>query len=202
MALLRQHSWFDLSNDRRTQRRARIEVQGTLFFPEENYEEKCLVLDLSPDGAGLKSSCSAALGTQVVLLVQGLGRYEGTLVRHNRIHVGVQFKYSEAMRARVAEKIATYLEFGSSRTTPTRTHVRIAVGAMRRQFVLDSGETNDCEIIDIALSGIAFKASVRPSVGESLFFGKSAAVVVRHTKDGFAVAFSDPSKPKPPQFTT
>jgi hypothetical protein len=183
---------FDPRKDMRAQARARLEVHGTLFLPEEKYEQKCLVLDLSPDGAGLKSTCTAALGTRVVLHVQNLGRYEGTLIRHDRIYVGVQFKFSEAKRARVAEEIAAYVEGRSSPLTSTRTNARIAAMTIPNKFSLASGETGDCEIIDIALSGVAFKAVVRPVVGEHLFFGNSTAVVVRHTEDGFAVAFSEP----------
>jgi PilZ domain len=202
MALLRRQSRFDARKDDRAQRRTRIDVQGTIYLPEKTYEEKCLVLDLSPDGAGLKSTCTAVPGTHVVLVVHGLGRYGGILVRHDRIHVGVQFKYSEVKRQRVAETIAAYLEHGSSYPTLERTHTRVAPGAIQRKYVLESGESNDCEITDIALSGIAFKAAVRPSVGARLFFGKSAAVVVRHTKEGFAVVLSGPREPKQSQFVT
>ena len=198
MALLRPiHSGlFDPSKDMRVQRRTRLEVQGTIFLPDEKYEEKCLVLDLSPDGAGLKSTCSAAIGTRVILHIQGLGRYEGTLIRHDRVRVGVQFKYSEAKRARIAETIAAYLECGPSSPTSGRTDPRMAVSAIPHKFVLASGETNECEIVDIALSGIAFKAAVRPAIGERVVFGNSAAVVVRHTNDGFAVALSALSESK------
>jgi hypothetical protein len=202
MALLRRQCRFDARKDKRAQRRTRIDVQGTIYLPEKMYQEKCLVLDFSPDGAGLKSTCTAVPGTHIVLVVQGLGRYDGILVRHDRIHVGVQFKYSEVKRARIAERIAAYLEYGSSNPTLEWTHVRVAPGAVQRKFVLGSGESNDCEITDIALSGIAFKAAVRPPLGERLFFGKSAAVVVRHTKEGFAVVLSGPRESKQSKFTT
>jgi hypothetical protein len=196
MALLKRSVRFDLSSDRRAQRRTSVEVKATIYFTKEKYEEKCLVLDLSPDGAGLKSTCSASVGTHVVLVIEGLGRYEGALIRHDRIYVGVRFKYCELKRARIAERIAAYVERGSSYPTSARAQERIAPSVIQHKFVLESGDIHDCEILDIALSGIAFKAVVCPPVGERLFFGKSAAVVVRHTKDGFAVALSNASEPK------
>jgi hypothetical protein len=196
MALLKHPIRFDLSRDRRIQRRTRVEVKGTIYFIEAKYEEKCLVVDLSPDGAGLKSTCSAALGSHVILVIEGLGRYEGTLVRHDRVYVGVRFKYCELKRARIAKRIAAHVEYGPSYQTSARAHERIAPSAVHHKFVLESGESSDCEMVDIALSGIAFKSKVCPPVGERLFFGKSAAVVVRHTKDGFAVALSHASEPK------
>ena len=128
MALARpaHNQLFDPRKDMRANARTRLEVQGTIFLPEEKYEHKCTVLDLSPDGAGLKSTCTAALGTRVVLHIQNLGRYEGTLIRHDRVHVAIQFNFSEAKRTRVAEVIAAYVEGRSSPVTSTRTHARIA----------------------------------------------------------------------------
>ena len=179
----------------RARRRTRLKVQGKIFFPEKRYEEECLVLDMSPDGAGLKSACSAALGSSVVLYVDGLGRFEGTIIRHDRLHVGVQFEYSKTTRERIAERIADYLKHGTSTHKSTRDSSRQAVAAAPHSFMLESGQAHPCDILDIALSGVSFKATAGPAIGERVFFGKSAWVVVRHTDVGFTVAFSDPGEP-------
>ena len=191
MALVKreQDALFDPRNDMRAQRRTRLELQSKLFNPKNQCEETCLVLDLSPNGAGLKTGCTAPLGLLVVLHVNDLGRFEGTIVRRNRLYIGVQFKYSESARERIAGKIANYLEHGTSIYTPTRNSGRHAVAGLRHSFALASGKICPCEIIDIALSGISVKASVRPAVGERLFFGKTEVAVARHTEVGFAVGF-------------
>lgn len=62
------------------------------------------------------------------------------------------------------------------------------------QFVLTSGQSRDCEIVDIALSGASLRTDVRPPVGETIMFGKTTAIVVRHTKCGIAVSFQDNSE--------
>ena len=186
---LEQDALFDPRNDMRAQRRTRLELKGKLFNPENQCEEACLVLDLSPNGAGLKTGCGAPLGLRVVLHVDELGRFEGTIVRRNRLYVGVQFKYSESGRERVAERIASYMEHGTTIHTSTRDSGRFAVAGLRHSFALASGQISPCEIVDIALSGISVRASVRPGVGEHLFFGKTEVVVSRHTDVGFAVGF-------------
>ncbi len=173
----------------RAQERTRLELQGKLFNPINQCEESCFVLDLSPNGAGLKTACAAPTGLRVVLYVNDLGRFEGTVVRRDRLYIGVQFKYSEAARDRIAGKIASYLEHGTSTYTPTRDSGRFAVAGLRHSFTLASGQNSPCEIVDIALSGISVKASVRPELGEHLFFGKTEVVVARHTEVGFAVGF-------------
>jgi hypothetical protein len=186
---------IDPWEDRRAQRRARLEVKGTILFPDKEYEEKCLVLDLSPDGAGLKSTCSVGSGTKIVLYVDGLGRFEGKIIRQDRLHVGVQFGYSKTTRERIAELIATYLECGPFIYTSTRSRPPLSARKILHSFALEmaSGEKQACDIVDITFSGASFKTDTRPAVGERVMFGKTAAVVVRHTEIGFAVSFWDPS---------
>jgi len=88
----RNQSGFRLPRgERRARQRAPVGVKGKIFFPERKWEEECVVSDLSPDGAGLKSSCSAAIGALAVLYVDGLGRFEGKIVRHDRLRLGVKF---------------------------------------------------------------------------------------------------------------
>jgi PilZ domain len=186
-----QNSVFDPWNELRAQRRTRFKIRGTILFPEKQYEQKCLVLDLSPDGAGLKSACSPVLSSRVVLYVDGLGRFEGTIIRQDRLHVGVQFKYSEAMRERIAGQISIYRQHGPLNSPATRDWPRLCAAEIPHSFVRESGQTQLCDISDIALSGASFISDIRPDVGERVFFGKAVAVVVRHTEEGFAVTFSD-----------
>jgi PilZ domain len=186
---------FDPMNDRRALRRARLTMQGKIFFKERQYEEACLVLDLSPNGAGLKSACAAELGSVVVLYVEGLGRFDGTIIRHSRLYVGVQFKYSTSSRERIANRITNYLEHGARTHAPSRNSPRIAISEAPHTFVLDSGETQACEIGDIALSGASLKTGARPAIGQRIFFGKTTARVVRHTDTGFAVMFVGTNAP-------
>jgi hypothetical protein len=168
-------------------------VKGTILFPDKEYQEKCLVLDLSPDGAGLKSTCSMALGANIVLYIDGLGRFEGTIIRQDRVHIGVQFKYSKITRGRIAELIATYLERGPFIDTSMRSRPRLTARKMLHSFALElaSGEKQACDIVDITISGASFKTDKRPALGERVMFGKTAGVVVRHTACGFAVSFWD-----------
>ena len=182
--------------ERRARPRAPVGVKGKIFFPERRWEEECVVSDLSPDGAGLKSSCSAAVGALAVLYIDGLGRFEGKIVRRDRLRLGVKFDFSEAKRARLAQMITDYVERGEIKSTSVRARSRLTGSHALHQFVLPSGQTRDCEIVDIALSGASLRTDVRPPVGETITFGKTTAVVVRHTKSGIAVSFQDNSERK------
>lgn len=179
----------DPKKEKRARHRAQVGVKGKIFFPDRQYEEECLVCDLSPDGAGLKSSCSGAAGAKVILYVDGLGRFEGTIARHDRLRVGIKFKCSDVKRARIADLIASFVELGAATSNSVRDRARQPGGVALHYFVLPSGVTTRCEIVDIALSGASLRTDERPPVGETISFGKTAAMVVRHTECGIAVSF-------------
>jgi hypothetical protein len=188
----RNQNGFRLSRgERRARQRVPVGVKGKIFFPERQWEEECVVSDLSPDGAGLKSSCSAPVGALAILYVDGLGRFEGKIVRHDRLRLGVKFGFSEAKRARLAQMIVDFVERGDIKSTSLRARSRLTGNLALHQFVLSSGQSRDCEIVDIALSGASLRTDVRPPVGETITFGKTTAVVVRHTAFGIAVSFQD-----------
>jgi len=183
--------------ERRAGKRAPVGVKGKLFFPNHRYEEECTVLDLSPDGAGVKASCSVPIGAPVVLYVDGLGRFDGSLAQRNRLRVGLRFRQSPERRAKVAERIAEYLRYGKIDNTAPRQRVRIEPGTALHNFTLQTGQLIACEVLDIALSGGSFRTSSRPAVGEKIAFGKTVAVVVRHTEAGFAAQFTGDTLPDP-----
>lgn len=193
------HTVIDPGGDRRAKKRARLELKGTIFSPDNEYEEKCLVLDLSPDGAGLKSACSMALPAHIVLYVEGMGRFEGTVIWRDRLHAGVRFKYSKITRERISELIAMYLECGPFTHTSMRRRPRLTARKIMHSFELElaSGQKQACDILDITFNGASFKADIRPALGERVMFGKTAGVVVQHTELGFMVSFRDPGNQMP-----
>ncbi len=74
---------FDPRKDMRAWAHACL-LHGKLFNPKDDREDACLVLDLSPNGAGLKSACTAGIGSRVVLHADELGRFEGAIVRREQ----------------------------------------------------------------------------------------------------------------------
>ncbi|HEY1710012.1 MAG TPA: PilZ domain-containing protein [Rhizomicrobium sp.] len=180
------------SRERRTARRTPIGLQGKLFLPERELEGDCTVLDLSSGGAGLKSSSPAGIGTRIVLYVSGFGRLEGKVIARDRLRIGVQFAFSDAKRERVDEMISAYLVQGEVNDTTLRASYRVQNLSSFKQFTLASGESEECEVLDIALSGVSLKTATRPVVGETIHFGNMTAVVVRHTEQGISVKFVGP----------
>ena len=175
--------------EKRKQKRTSLELRGKLFVPQRGVEEDCRILDLSPDGAGVKSSISAPIGTKLVLYADGFGRFEGTVIMRDRTRLGVQFQSGSAKRARTAEQILEYVINGTTTRAPLRTTMRAREFPMLHEFVLADGRHASCKVIDIALGGASLETETRPDIGEVVNFGSAAAHVVRHTELGIAVQF-------------
>ena len=175
--------------DRRKQVRYRFRLKAKLLLLASGIEEDCIVLDLSPDGAGIKCAGSVPTGAQVVLYVDGFGRFEGKVVHRDRLRLGVAFRSSKAKRERTRAQLAGP-NANAQRDKP-RTGDRAKSVPPLNHLTTADGNQADCEVLDVGLSGASFRTDARPAVGEIVAFGETTGRVVRHTALGIAVEFVD-----------
>lgn len=175
--------------DKRKRSRTPIGLNGKLLVPDRGFEDRCVVLDMSPIGAGVKSSITASIGTHVVLYVDPFGRFEGTVVERYRTRLGIQFNSGINKQDRTNEQLANYAVNGITDRQIFRSALRWKKFPSFQQFTTSDGHKFDCEVFDIAMGGASFKTDARPKVGELIDFGGTSGRVVRHTEQGIAVAF-------------
>src|SRR5205085_9399354 len=77
--------------ERRRFRRVRVDLPGRLFIPADSREARCTVVDLSPGGAAVTCDTVLEAGTNLVLYVDGFGRFEGNVVRRDGFGFGMAF---------------------------------------------------------------------------------------------------------------
>jgi signal transduction histidine kinase len=177
--------------EKRGQTRTEIGLKGKLFLPDRDSEADCRVVDFSPDGAGLKCSASARIGTRVVLYVPCFGRFDGKVVRRDRLRLGIEFQSSKVKRERTRDQLADFVSQGMTVQRPLRGKFRSREIPSLSHFIAEDGTKVDCQIVDIGLAGASFRTAERPSIGQLLAFGETAGRVIRHTKEGIAVEFVD-----------
>lgn len=170
---------------RRRERRVPIGLVGRFYLPGVGAEHVCDVLDFSPDGAGIKCEAPASVGAAIVLYLEGFGRFEGVVVRSAGPQLGIEFKSSDAKRARTARQIEGFLVGGATGAASASR----PKAALTRQFVASDGTAADCEIIGIALGSASLRTDVRPELGSHIRFGMSTGCVIRHTRVGVDVEF-------------
>jgi len=186
-----QKSVFDPKKNLRSCERSQMGIKGAIFFPERQSEEECFVFDLSPAGAGIKSACSIAPGSRTVLYVAGLGRFEGKISRRDRLRIGLQFKFTDTKRERIAAQLSAFVSQGEVGETALRVGTRVNRGSMPSSFISQSGKTHACELAELTLIGASLKTDGRPDIGEIICFGSVLARVVRHTEYGIAVNYAE-----------
>jgi hypothetical protein len=174
--------------ERRRHLRLQVDLPGKFFIPAEQREDLCRIVDLSPSGARVASDFVPANGAQLVLYIDEFGRFECDVVRTEWGHFGVVFRCSALKQARLAEQLEIIAKQEAPQSAPLRRHERRAGGELSR-FTRSSGESVHCEVLDLSLSGLSLKTTVKPPVGEVITIGQVSGRVVRHHETGIAVEF-------------
>jgi hypothetical protein len=189
-------------SERRRFKRVPVEISARLFVPSANHEAICKVLDMSPGGARIGSDVVPANGSQVVIYIDGFGRFEGKVARPVEGGFGIEFACSALKRERVAEQLTLYLNGGNIEESTLRRHDRTTTKGMAR-FTRANGDVVNCEVLDLSLSGVSLITEIRPPVGEFVLIGQMAGRVARHHGSGIGIEFIvhgetvvEPARPK------
>ncbi|HEX3430154.1 MAG TPA: PilZ domain-containing protein [Rhizomicrobium sp.] len=183
--------------ERRNHLRLQVDLSGKFFVPAEQREEPCRIVDLSPSGARVAAEFVPPTGSHVVLYIDEFGRFECDVVRSEWGHFGVVFRCSSLKQARLAEQLEIIAKQGAPQPATLRRHDRRAGGELS-QFTRSNGEAVHCEVLDLSLSGLSLKTTVRPPVGEIITIGQVSGRVVRHHESGIAVEFCGQRKGERP----
>jgi hypothetical protein len=188
--------------ERRQFLRVRVELAGRLFLPADGREARCQIVDLSPGGAQIVSEIVPPADTQVILYIDGFGRFEGAVVRPSDSSFGVRFQCSTLKREKIAEQLTIYMNRDLVEESVVRRHDRAPTKGFAR-FTRANGDLVSCEVLDLSLSGVSLKTDARPPLGEVVLIGQTAGRVVRHHEGGIAIEFvtAQPDKANPEQPT-
>jgi len=187
--------------ERRQYMRVRVELTGRLFIPADNREERCDVVDLSPGGAQIVCEIVPPADTQVIIYIDGFGRFEGGVARPAERSFGVRFQCSAMKREKIAEQLTLYMNRDIVDETVVRRHDRAPTRGFAR-YTRANGDIVNCEVLDLSLGGVSLKTDTRPPLGETVLIGQTAGRVVRHHENGIALEFvnaqSEKSAPEKP----
>jgi hypothetical protein len=174
--------------ERRRFRRVRVDLPGRLFTPSDGQEARCTVQDMSPGGAAISCELVPEHGTQVILYVDGFGRFEGTVARREGQGFGVQFTCSAAKRERIVEQLTLFLNKVLVDDSVLRRHDRTQHKGFAK-FTRADGQIVPCEVLDISVGGVSLKTDVKPLIGEFVLIAQVAGKVVRHHENGIGIEF-------------
>jgi hypothetical protein len=174
--------------ERRRFKRVRVELLGRLFTPADGTEARCQICDLSPGGAAIACELMPVPGTQVILYVDGFGRFEGQVMRLDDGTFGVHFACTALKRERTAEQLTLFLNKDLVDESSLRRHERTSHKGFAK-FTRADGQIVHCEVMDISASGVSLKTDVRPAIGEFVLIAQMAGRIARHHEQGVGIEF-------------
>jgi hypothetical protein len=174
--------------ERRRFRRVPVNLPGRLFVPADSREATCKITDMSPGGASVECDCIPEDGSQIVLYIDGFGRFEGTVARQDEQGFGVRFVSTALKRERTAEQLTLLMNKSLIDEIDLRRDDRTPTKALTR-FTRCDGTLTDCEVIDLSASGISLRTEIKPPIGEFILVGQLAGRIARHHKDGIGIEF-------------
>jgi hypothetical protein len=166
------------------------------FMRENRHEYPCKLNDISVGGAAIMAPVVVEPGERIVAYFDHIGGLEGTVVRVFEGGFALQFKITPHKR----EKLAAQLTWLINRTVLTgieqRRHERYPARDKDITVLLETGESIECRLIDVSISGASLKTEVRPRIGSELTLGKLRCRVMRHHDRGIGVEFVDIQEPE------
>jgi hypothetical protein len=180
--------FLPLSEERRRFQRVSVNLLGRYMLANRQ-EYPCQVTNMSPGGMAMIAPVCGKSGERVIAYVDHVGRLEGVIAR--------QFQNGFAMTigatSRKRDKLAAQLTWLANRhilgLPEDRRHGRVAPRNPAARLILPNGINVTVRVLDISESGVAVATEHRPEIGAPVTIGKTAARVVRHLEDGFAVEF-------------
>lgn len=149
---------------------------------------------MSAGGAAISCDIMPELGTDLVLYVDGFGRFECHVVRRRDQGFGVCFVCTQAKRERTAEQLMLFLNKSLVDDTVLRRREQPQTKGFAK-FTREDGTITHCEVMDILVNGVSLKTGVKPPIGEYVLIAKNAGRVTHHHVDGIGVEFVGQDKP-------
>ncbi|MGQ0740938.1 MAG: PilZ domain-containing protein [Alphaproteobacteria bacterium] len=176
--------------ERRRFRRVRLAISGRLYIPATQEEAVCAVEDISPGGVSVTCELKQEPQGNIVIYLDGLGRFEGAIARRTPSGFAVAFASSLQKRDRLADQLTLRLNRHLVGESHLRNYERApAAAGSHTVFTRASGEQIRCDVLDFSLTGISVRTELRPPVGEHILIGHRAGRVARHHSEGIGIEF-------------
>lgn len=176
--------------ERRRFRRVHLPISGRLYIPATQEEAVCTVEDISPGDVSIACELKQEPQGNIVIYLDGFGRFEGAIKRHTQTGFAVSFVSSPQKRERLADQLTLLLNRHLVGEGQLRNYERApAATGSHTQFTRASGEQVRCEVLDFSLTGISIKTDLRPPIGEHILIGHRAGRIARHHTEGVGIEF-------------
>ena len=161
------------ATDKRRHKRVAVTLLGR-FMRANRHEYPCRLNDISVGGAAINSPVAVDEGERIVVYFDHIGGLEGSVVRVFEGGFAMQFRTTARKREKLAAQLTWLINRDVLSDITERRHERGSVADQNKTVLLDTGETVDCEVVDVSISGASLRMDIRPPIGSSLMLGRMA----------------------------
>jgi len=185
---------LQLGADKRRYRRVVLHMHLRYLLPDGR-ERAGELIDISAGGLAIKSEEPVSAGDHIIIYIDGLGRFEGAVVRTLEEGFAVELKSNQRKREKTADQLTWAVNEQSLGLKQERRHTRVNVRKSAELKRAD-GSVIMCRVVDMSLSGLAVEISEKLPIGEIIKIGQMEGRVVRHFPNGVGVEFLHVKQPR------
>lgn len=183
------------ASERRGQARRYFETP-VRFMTDDAREFEGVLKDISATGVRIATDEPPPIGTSIILYVDRIGRFEGTVVRLGENEFALKMRMSGAKLARLEQSIRLFFEQEAAdapisdrrnNISDRRAHERCVVDIDEIIGLTAGGDQFECKIANLSLGGAEIITSASLSLGQLVKIGNVEGVITRVTDTGFAV---------------
>jgi hypothetical protein len=175
--------------DARSFQRVDVNLRGRLMLAtQEEYD--CKVVQMSPGDMHVQCTGFPMVGERIIAYIDHLGRLEGAVSRITEHGFIVSLNATDRKREKLAAQLTWLVNSRELGLPEDRRHERNLPRNSRADLTLEDGQTYNCRIIDLSLSGAALELDIRPAIGTPARLGAMRGRVVRHFQEGVAIEFA------------
>ena len=180
--------------DRRKYRRVPVDLGGR-FMREDKEDFPCRVVNMSAGGMALIAPMICEPGERIVAYLDVIGRIEGIVARQIEGGFAVKIVAGPHKREKIVNQLTWLINRERLGLAEGRRHERVVPKNPSSKLILPNGETYECRVIDVSLSGASIASLVKPPIGTIVVLGRMRGRVVRHHDKGLAIQFADLQDP-------
>jgi hypothetical protein len=172
------------STGQREFQRIPVALDGMIFAAGTMLE--CQLIDLSAGGARMRRANPVALTGDVVLYIQGFGRYRAHVSRSGDTELSVRFAIDEDTVLSLLKGLSSYVKGFDCGHTKLRKETRVTA-TLAAVCRTGDGASLPCQILNASLRSMSLAMAERPQIGSLVTLGKTKLRVMRHHDQGIAV---------------
>ncbi len=182
--------------DRRNSPRRKLTVPVRFMF-DDKLEYKGMLQNISAGGLLVEAEVLPCLGDMIIIYIDGIGRFEGIVLRTDDTSFAIKMDLSELKINRLEASLNAYFaqekpnaEYLTRRTGSADRRASPRMIGDETETIIgkkQNGKPFQCSVCNLSLCGIEIKTTTELDLGDYVTVGKVHACVSRKTELGYVL---------------